>query len=72
MRNYPKVLQTKEDYEYVRTNFPKEKWMGDFQSLLDTQYEWFLIKELASDEAEISDRLNMSRKPLDLSMGIAA
>lgn len=55
MRNYPKVLQTKEDYEYVRQNFPKEEWQADFQALLDGQKAWFFVKELADGEIGMSD-----------------
>ena len=41
MVGYPKYLNTKADYEFVRANFPKEKWEGAFQSLLDTRCNWF-------------------------------
>lgn len=41
MQGYPKHLNCKEDYEYVRANFPREKWEKSFQSLLNTQYAWF-------------------------------
>lgn len=50
MVGYPKHLNTREDYEYVRLNFPKEMWEKDFQALLDTQYGWFFIKEVGEDE----------------------
>lgn len=49
MVGYPKHLNTKEDYEFVRKNFPKEKWASAFQSLLDTCFEWFNAGEIASD-----------------------
>lgn len=55
MRGYPKFLNTKEDYEYVRKNFPKEQWEQDFKALLDTQREWFFVKELAEGEIGLSD-----------------
>lgn len=50
MYGYPKVLKTKEDYEYVRNYFPKELWKQDFQALLDTQYDWFFIDKLLKNE----------------------
>lgn len=31
MVGYPKSLKTKEDYEYVRNNFPKEMWKKIFR-----------------------------------------
>jgi predicted SAM-dependent methyltransferase len=55
MLGYPKVLKTKEDYEYVRQNFPKERWQADFEKLLNTQKEWFFVKELAAGEVGQSD-----------------
>lgn len=55
MKGYPKHLNTKEDYEYVRQNFSKEVWEEDFKNLLDTQYDWFFEKELAEGEEGIID-----------------
>lgn len=48
MRNYPKHLNTKADYEYVRTHFPKNKWEKDFKALLETD-EWFNLGEITGD-----------------------
>ncbi len=55
MRGFPKILATKEDYEYVRTHFPKQQWQPHFQQLLDTRYEWFFDKQLTEDEVGIED-----------------
>lgn len=55
MIGYPKHLNTKFDYEFVRDNFPKEKWESDFQALLDSQYEWFFVKYLEDGEEGITD-----------------
>lgn len=55
MRGYPKFLNTKEDYEYVRANFPREEWEKDFKALLDMQQEWFFVKELGEGEIGVSD-----------------
>lgn len=55
MRGYPKTLNTKFDYLYVRDNFPKEFWEKDFKALLDTQYEWFNKGELKEGEVGIED-----------------
>ena len=41
MRGYPKYLNSREDYEYIRKNFPKEEWKKDFKALIDTRLEWF-------------------------------
>lgn len=55
MIGYPKNLNTKEDYEYVRANFPKEEWQGEFQNLLDTVCEWFNMGVLADGDAGTTD-----------------
>lgn len=55
MLGYPKILKTKEDYEYVRTHFPKEKWQADFEKLLTSQQEWFFVKELQTGEVGVTD-----------------
>lgn len=55
MIGYPKHLNTKFDYEFVRDNFPKENWESDFQALLDSQYEWFFVKYLEDDDEGITD-----------------
>ncbi len=55
MIGYPKNLNTKEDYEYVRKNFPKDEWEPAFQALLDTVNEWFNLGVLADDDAGTVD-----------------
>lgn len=46
MRGYPKHLNTRADYEYVRTHFPKEMWKEDFGALIATEKEWYNIGEV--------------------------
>lgn len=41
MVGFPTALNTKADYEYVRENFPVEKWKPVYQDLLNTMYEWY-------------------------------
>lgn len=48
---YPRILQTKSDYEFVRKNFPKEKWEKSFTNLLDTTHDWFFVRKLSAEEA---------------------
>ena len=47
---YPRILATKSDYEFVRQNFPKNMWKKDFNNLLETEYNWFFIKVLEDNE----------------------
>lgn len=49
MVGYPKHLNTKADYEFVRKNFHKEMWERAFRSLLDTRYDWFNEGEVSGD-----------------------
>lgn len=55
MRGYPKNLNTKKDYEYVRANFPAEQWKPDWQKLLDTMQDWFFEKTLKSADKGTTD-----------------
>lgn len=54
MVGYPKFLNTKEDYEFVRVNFPREQWESDFKALLNERYEWFNLGEI-EDEGVTDD-----------------
>ena len=49
MVGFPKFLNTKEDYEFVRANFPKEQWESDFKALLNERYEWFNLGEIEGE-----------------------
>lgn len=40
MEGYPKYLNTKADYIYVKNNFLCENWKPDFQRLLDDRLSW--------------------------------
>lgn len=55
MIGFPKNLNTKEDYEYVRKNFQKEEWEKEFQNLLDTVNEWFNMGVLADGDTGTTD-----------------
>lgn len=46
MRGYPKHLNTRTDYEFVRTHFPKAMWKDDFKVLLATEKEWYNLGEI--------------------------
>ena len=55
MKGYPKNLNTKLDYLYVKENFKRELWEKDFQNLLDTRMGWFFVKNLDSREDGLDD-----------------
>ena len=46
MIGYPKTLNSKVDYEFVRKNFSREKWEPAFRALLDERQEWFNVGEI--------------------------
>ena len=49
MVGFPKFLNTKNDYEYIRKNFPDEEWEPVYQNLLDTMYAWFNVGVILDD-----------------------
>ena len=49
MQGFPKHLNSKFDFEYVRQNFPKEKWQPLFEELLAGQKVWLCVSELAGE-----------------------
>jgi hypothetical protein len=55
MKGYPKNLNTKEDYEYVRQHFPADQWKPDYQKLLDSEKDWFFDSVLDDAESGIED-----------------
>lgn len=55
MKGFPKTLNTKSDYEYVKTHFPPEEYIPVFQELLDTEYDWFFERYLLNNENIIED-----------------
>lgn len=55
MKGYPKTLNTKEDYEYVRANFPAGQWKPDYQKLLDSMRDWVPVGKLDSEDGGIVD-----------------
>ena len=55
MKGYPKNLNTKFDYLYVKENFKRELCEKDFQNLLDTRMGWFFVKNLDSQEEGLND-----------------
>lgn len=55
MQGYPKHLNTKADYLYVKEHFSKEMWEKDWQALLDSRKNWFFVKDLADKASGIED-----------------
>lgn len=58
MKGYPKFLNTREDYEFVRDNFDRSEWEKDFQYLLDTRCDWFFVSWLSDGDEGVTDATN--------------
>lgn len=55
MVGFPKYLNTKQDYLYVKNNFTKDNWYSVFQELLDTEKGWLMTSKLADNDTGITD-----------------
>ena len=49
MRGLPKWLNSKDDYLYIRDNYPRDQWLPKFQELLDSRSAWFNMGEVVGD-----------------------
>ena len=54
MIGFPKHLNSRADFEYVKENFP-DKWRPLYQSLLDERNQWFNLGKLADGEEGVED-----------------
>lgn len=55
MVGYPRWLNTREDYLYVREHFPREQWEPAFQALLDEHMVWMNTGKLVNEADGIVD-----------------
>lgn len=55
MKGFPNTLSSKEDYEYIRANFPAEQWKPHWQDLLDSRMDWFWVENLPVGKEGIVD-----------------
>lgn len=72
MKGFPKFLNTKADYEYIKDNFPAEQWKPRWQNLLDERKNWFPTGQVESEEAGITDDTHKVVKYEDTSEGTTA
>jgi len=56
MRGFPKHLNTRADYEYVRAAFPPEQWRPAFQRLLDERWSWLPCGPLSASDQGVTDQ----------------
>ena len=50
MRGFPKHLNSKADYEYVKENFLDAEWRPAWQALLDGQKVWVATDQIDAEE----------------------
>lgn len=55
MKGFPKNLNTKHDYDYVRANFPPEMWIPEYEMLLASRTVWLPTGEVVNEAAGIVD-----------------
>lgn len=55
MKGFPKHLNSKYDYCYIKENFPTKKWKPKWQQLLDERYRWIATGTLESESDGIVD-----------------
>lgn len=55
MKGFPKHLNTRQDYEYIRAHFPVEQWKPAFQALLDGVNDWFYVSDHSSSKGLVED-----------------
>ena len=55
MVGFPKHLNTKEDYMYIKENFPTEQWKPYWQALLAESKNWFCVGTLKSKDEGMED-----------------
>lgn len=46
MKGFPKSLSSKEDYIFIKDNFPADEWKPEWQLLLDSRMDWFNVGEI--------------------------
>ena len=55
LSNYPRELNTREDYEFVRNNFPRKYWEEDYKRLLDDSFEDIPVAKVSILTTKVED-----------------
>lgn len=58
MIGFPKHLNTKFDYDYVREHFPVSKWLPVYEELIKDYKKWQKVKELKDKTEGKEDKNN--------------
>ena len=68
MKGFPKYLNTKSDYIYIKENFPKEEWFPVWVGLLKNHQEWFATGALENKSAGVEDATHRIREDITPAM----
>lgn len=55
MKGFPKHLNSKADYYYIKDNFPEKKWRPYWQALLDERFRWMDDHVISGSDEGITD-----------------
>lgn len=58
LSKYPKVLNTREDYEFIRNNFPRKYWEEDYKQLLNDSFAVIPYAPVKISRDENSGKIN--------------
>jgi len=61
IKGYPKYLNTKEDYKYIKNYFPSEQWKVSYKILLDDSQKWFREEQLENENDGVNNAISMVR-----------
>lgn len=56
MKGFPKHLNSKEDYDYIREHFPYEKWAPYWRQLVDDRYRWMDTHVISNPAEGVTDK----------------
>ena len=55
MRGFPRKLNSKFDYIYIKEHFPRGAWEPEWRQLIVESKNWFFTQKLASEANGITD-----------------
>ena len=55
MKGFPKRLNSKRDYLFIKNNFSPAEWSAHFQALLDDRMKWMKTRTLTEGESGQTD-----------------
>ena len=69
MKDFPKHLNSRHDYDFIRDNFPAGQWRPVWLKLLDTRFVWRETGEVPSVSGGVSDQTHQVIETLEPPVG---